>query len=141
MFLNENLPKQRSYHVSNTAPWPFYQRGRNYIEEDFCRNMRTSDPITKRVTSCPTRPVLPMVQRWRQAGAVRDLLRVTLKHVDLHGGLAEVPQAKRRVLAGAHHELLRRVRADVGQLLVVTCAEVTGSSGSRRSVRDPIGGR
>ena len=51
------------------------------------------------------------------------LLSVTLKHIDLHRGLSEIPQTKRRVFRRSHDELQRCVAANIGQFLVVACKE------------------
>lgn len=48
-----------------------------------------------------------------------DLLRVTLEHINLHGRVAEVPQTKCCIFTRGHNKFLRRVRADIGQLLVM----------------------
>ena len=47
-------------------------------------------------------------------------LCMTLKHVDLHGGVTEVPQSEGRVLARGHSKGLSAMGAYIEEFLVVT---------------------
>ena len=59
------------------------------------------------------------VLRQTEDGRV-DGLGVTLKHVHgVDGRGPEVPEPEGGVLGGGHHQLLGRVGADVGELLVM----------------------
>lgn len=48
------------------------------------------------------------------------LLIMSLTHIDLHAGTAEIPQSEGRVFGGSDHQSLGVVGPHVSQLLVMT---------------------